>query len=116
MCCFVQQEIYSPSKTHIAATLDVSEVEQLTQELAISENVRSDLTDKMEALEQQKSIFQQSIAESRGELNMLEAQHKQLQTEHKELQNSYRELEKKYVERSKIKRTHEIMVLITFNA
>ena len=89
------QEVFSPNKSNLTANIDSAELEHLTQELAISENVRSDLVDRMEALEQQKGIFQQSIAESRGELSMLETQHKQLQLEHKVLQNSYRELEKK---------------------
>jgi chromosome segregation ATPase len=70
-------------------------MDQLAQELAISENVRSDLEDKMEALEQQKQIFQQTVAESKGEVNMLENQLREIQAEHKQLQASYRELEKK---------------------
>ena len=93
-----KQEVYSPNKGHNTVTLDTSsEVEHLTQELVISENVRSDLADRMEALEQQKTIFQQSVAESRGEMNRLEIQHKQLQTEYNELQNSHRDLEKRYI-------------------
>lgn len=74
---------------------DTSGMDHLAQELAISENVRSDLEDRMEALEQQKQIFQQTVAESKGEVNMLESQLRELQTEHKELQATYRELEKK---------------------
>ena len=86
----------TPIKGHVSSTpIDTSGMDQLAQELAISENVRSDLEDKMEALEQQKQIFQQTVAESKGEVNMLENQLREIQTEHKELQASYRELEKK---------------------
>ena len=73
----------------------MQDYENLVQELAISENTCSDMKDKIEALEQQKGTFQQSLAESRGEMNMLETQLKELQKEHKELLASHRELEKK---------------------
>lgn len=49
----------------------------------------------MEALEAQKSLFQQSVAESRGEVNMLESQLKQVNTELKELREAHKELEKR---------------------
>lgn len=57
--------------------------------------MRTDLEDKMEAVEAQKLLFQQSVAESRGEVNMLEAQLKQVQADLRELRDTHKELEKR---------------------
>ena len=52
----------------------MGDVDHLNQELSVSENLRSDLTDKIDALEQQKSVFQQSVAHTQGELDVLHQQ------------------------------------------
>ncbi|KAL5018228.1 hypothetical protein ScPMuIL_003950 [Solemya velum] len=54
----------------------------------------ADLLERNEALEQQKFSLQQAIAESRGELDALHNQYKQIKTEHLELDKKYKELEK----------------------
>lgn len=69
--------------------------QQLAQDLVLSETLRTELEDKIEALESQKSLFQQSVAESRGEVTRLEAQLKQTQTELRELRDTHVQLEKR---------------------
>lgn len=70
-------------------------MDHLTHELSISESVRSDLSDKIEALEHQKLSFQQSIMETRKELDGTQNQLEALQIKHDNLLQTNKELQQK---------------------
>ncbi|XP_033733173.1 LOW QUALITY PROTEIN: FYVE and coiled-coil domain-containing protein 1-like [Pecten maximus] len=57
-----------------------------------SDSMHADLLDKMEALEQQKQSFQQSVITSQGELGLLQDQYKHLKTDHESLAADHQSL------------------------
>jgi len=69
--------------------------QHLVQELTQSETARTRLEDKIESLESQNLQFQESVAESRGGVHMLEAHLKQVNSELTDLRETHKDLEKR---------------------
>ena len=61
----------------------------------IAESLRSDMMDQIEALEQQKRTFQQSLASTQGELDTLQGKHGELNSHNKQLEGDFRDLQQR---------------------
>ena len=87
----------SPQKFDLSTTpSDMGDVDHLNQELSVSESLRSDLTDKIDSLEQQKSVFQQSVAHTQGELDVLHQQLSDFKSQNQILTKEQGELKQRY--------------------
>ncbi|XP_069120425.1 FYVE and coiled-coil domain-containing protein 1-like isoform X2 [Argopecten irradians] len=75
------------SRHGLSSTPNDSDIDHLT-----SDSMHADLLDKMEALEQQKMSFQQSVITSQGELGLLQDQYKHLKADHESLTADHQSL------------------------
>ena len=64
--------------------------------MSISESVQSELKDKIDALEQQKSVFQQSVAHTQGEMDVLNQQLADFKAQNQQLTKDYSDLKHKW--------------------
>ncbi|XP_060078063.1 FYVE and coiled-coil domain-containing protein 1-like [Ylistrum balloti] len=90
------------SRHVLSSTPNDSDLDHLT-----SDSMHADLMDKMEALEQQKASFQQSVITSQGELGMLQDQYKRLKDDHETLTTDHKNIQYRFDRLSLESETHQ---------
>ncbi|XP_021369572.1 FYVE and coiled-coil domain-containing protein 1-like isoform X2 [Mizuhopecten yessoensis] len=79
------------SRHGLSSTPNDSDLDHLT-----SDSMHADLIDKMEAMEQQKMSFQQSVITSQGELGLLQEHYKNLKADHEALTTDHKDVHHRF--------------------